>query len=171
MSSPLQFEEPWYFNTFSSLSEVAPLKRDMNVSCVLLAVRGQQSNSHSNGSYCHQVIRFGNMWYYMEMYHSICLSCYLDYMATVATGKTLVVSLVLAEKERVGSRHETIIVSFVVPCLFAYHVNHVADCSCRTMARFDLKCHLLRIVLLFSYGTRKPLEHGRSPTTTLLPQK
>jgi hypothetical protein len=35
----LQFEEPWYFNTFSSLSEVTPLKRDTNVSCaVLLAV-------------------------------------------------------------------------------------------------------------------------------------
>jgi hypothetical protein len=39
VDTPLQFEEPWYFNTFSSLSEVAPLKRDTNVSCaVLLAV-------------------------------------------------------------------------------------------------------------------------------------
>jgi hypothetical protein len=92
------------------------------------------------------------MWYYVEVYHSICCLVILTTWRQYRKDTCCHVSR-LGWEGAVGSRHETIIVSFVVSCLFAYHVN-VADCSCRTMARFDLKCRLLRIVLLFSYRTR-----------------
>jgi hypothetical protein len=93
--------------------------------CFVGGGQKQRNNSHSSGSYTHhQVIRFGNMWYYMEMYRStLLLSCYLDYMATVPE-RHLWLSLVLVawEKERwvLDTRnHHCIVrrvVSFCVSC-------------------------------------------------------